>query len=99
MSKTSSRVHRNGAAASAGKQKSTAEIPLTPGSQRTTSDLNESLLTLFDGVLDDSVSHKTANSAARIAGVIMKGVQLECQYGPQQERRKALPIHSTRAAE
>lgn len=94
MSAKRRRSSRAGAPARANGQMEAQPLPLASACQRTTSHLNEELLALFDGITNKTVSLSEANTKARLAAIISKNVLLECKYGPQQERRQALPLVS-----
>jgi len=88
------RSRRAGANAHANGAPAAAALPLAGAGSRTTSDLNAELLAVFDGITNKTVSLAEASAKARLASVVSKNVQLECRYGPQQERRQALPLIS-----
>lgn len=86
-------AQRNGTGATKARGGAKAR-PLAPGRDRTTADLAASMIDLFDGVMNDDVPLAKASALARIAGVQIRIVDSECRYGPQQHRRKAMPLAS-----
>jgi hypothetical protein len=69
-------------------------VPLAQGDHPTTSTLTRTLWDTLQGVLNKSVPLAEAVMVARLADRTLRVVVTECVYGPQQERRKALPLES-----